>query len=83
VIYFLKSLETSTIKPHTWAIFRGRGPMPDAIQKVWKRICSDWFPATDYTHTGDEELEVYLSAEENSDDVPFEIWIPVKKVDNR
>jgi AraC family transcriptional regulator len=76
----LKGMEKRVLKPHTWAIFRGRGPMPDAIQKVWKRIFSDWFPATDYTHTGDEELEVYLPSEENSDDVPFEIWIPVKKV---
>lgn len=75
----VKPLETRIIKPHTWAIFRGSGPMPDAIQKVWKRIFSDWFPATDYTHSGDEEIEVYLPTEENSDDVPFEIWIPVKK----
>ncbi|MBN1798308.1 MAG: AraC family transcriptional regulator [Spirochaetales bacterium] len=75
----VKPLKTRIIKPHTWAVFRGSGPMPDAIQKVWKQIFSEWFPATDYTHAGDEEIEVYPPAEDCVDNIPFEIWIPVKK----
>jgi AraC family transcriptional regulator len=39
-------LETITIPAQTWAIFESRGPMPDAIQKVWKRIFREWFPSS-------------------------------------
>ncbi|AET67135.1 hypothetical protein Desor_1478 [Desulfosporosinus orientis DSM 765] len=31
-----------------WAVFESVGPMPGAIQKVWERIYSEWFPATGY-----------------------------------
>jgi AraC family transcriptional regulator len=75
----LSGLEKRVIPPLTWAVFPGTGKMPDAIQKVWKRIFSEWFPATEYVHAEGPELEIYLPMEENSDEIPFEVWIPIVK----
>lgn len=75
----LKSLDKRVIPPLTWAVFPGCGKMPDSIQSVWKRIFSEWFPATDYLHAEGPELEIYPPMEEESEEIPFEIWIPIEK----
>jgi len=72
-------LEKRTVPPLTWAVFPGTGKMPDAIQKVWKRIFSEWFPATEYVHAEGPELEIYLPVKDGSDEIPFEVWIPIVK----
>jgi AraC family transcriptional regulator len=70
-------METITIPSHTWAIFESTGPMPDAIQNVWKRIFSEWFPSSNYEHAKGPELELYPEGDTNSPDYYCEIWIPV------
>lgn len=32
----------------TWAIFEAAYPFPDALQNVWGRIYSEWFPSSNY-----------------------------------
>ncbi|RDU38016.1 AraC family transcriptional regulator [Neobacillus piezotolerans] len=72
--------EEREIPSATWAVFPVHGAMPDAIQKVWGRIFSEWFPATGYEHDDGPELEVYCSpADPYSEDYYSEIWIPIKK----
>lgn len=63
----------------TWAVFQASGPLPESIQTVWKRIFSEWFPATGYEHAGGPELEVYPNPEGQADpsDYRCEVWIPV------
>lgn len=61
----------------TWAIFESIGPMPEAIQNIWKQIYSEWFPATKYEHAGTTELEIYLDGDPDADDYRSEVWIPV------
>ncbi|QQZ09677.1 AraC family transcriptional regulator [Heyndrickxia vini] len=61
-----------------WAVFEVHGPMPDAMQKVWKQIFSEWFPSSGYQHAGTPELEVYPNEDAFSPDSYSEIWIPVK-----
>ncbi|KAB8138124.1 AraC family transcriptional regulator, partial [Gracilibacillus oryzae] len=51
--------------------------MPDAIQNVWKRIFSEWFPSTGYEHADAPELEVYYPGDPASADYRSEVWIPV------
>jgi len=63
----------------TWAIFEAIGPIPDAIQDVWKRIYSEWFPATGYEHANAPELEVYLPGNPDDEDYKCEVWIPIIK----
>ncbi|MFK9090843.1 effector binding domain-containing protein [Bacillus salipaludis] len=61
-----------------WGVFEVHGPMPDAIQKVWKQIFSEWFPSNQYKPAGTPELEVYFDGDPWSPDYYSEIWIPLK-----
>lgn len=61
-----------------WAVFEVRGAMPEAMQKTWERIFSEWFPSSGYRHAGTPELEVYPEDDAYQDDYYSEIWIPVK-----
>lgn len=67
-----------TIPASKWVIFEVHGPMPDAIQEVWKRIFSEWFPTSGYEHAGTPEMEVYTDDDASASDYYCEIWIPVK-----
>lgn len=59
----------------TWAIFEG--DQWDDMQPTWKRIFSEWFPATGYELLPAPEIE--LSYPENEDGtINWEIWIPIK-----
>lgn len=68
---------TLDVASHTWAVFKSVGPMPHAIQNVWKRIFSEWFPATKYEHADGPELEVYLPGDPDAPDYVCEVWIPI------
>jgi AraC family transcriptional regulator len=64
----------------TWAVFPSHGPLPQAIQNVWKRIFSEWFPTSGYEHADGPELEIYDNSLSDDDpDYYSEVWIPVKK----
>ncbi len=69
--------EILEVPESTWAIFESVGPMPHAIQNVWKRIYSEWFPATKYEHANTPELEVYLLGDADAEDYHCQIWIPI------
>ncbi|QQK74923.1 AraC family transcriptional regulator [Salicibibacter cibarius] len=74
-----ENLERLDIPALTWAVFTVEGPFPDALQDVWGRIFSEWFPSSDYELTdGPEILWNEEDAEEGST-VKSEIWIPVAK----
>ncbi|MFE8702689.1 GyrI-like domain-containing protein [Cytobacillus sp. FJAT-54145] len=71
--------DKKSISASTWAVFESVGAMPHAIQAVWKRIYSEWFPSTGYQHAGGPEFELYLPGDITSEDYISEIWVPVKK----
>ncbi|WP_026571531.1 MULTISPECIES: AraC family transcriptional regulator [Sediminibacillus] len=73
-----QAFEQMNIPASKWAVFEVRGPMPGAMQKVWKRIFTEWFPTSGYKHAGTPELEVYSSDDPARLDLYSEIWIPVK-----
>ena len=64
---------------HQWVAFESVGSMPDAIQDVWKRIYTEWFPQSGYEHAEGPELEWYSMGDMQSDDYLSEVWIPVVK----
>lgn len=68
-----------TIPASTWAIFTCVGPVPGALQTMFRRIFQEWFPATGYEHSGAPELEVYPPGDTGSEDYRSEIWIPIVK----
>lgn len=71
----LSKLEVPASK---WVVFEVIGAMPDAMQKAWKQIYSEWFPSSGYEHGGAIEFELYTDDDPYSPDCYSEIWIPVK-----
>ncbi|EJR68519.1 hypothetical protein IIO_00047 [Bacillus cereus VD115] len=63
----------------TWAIFEAVGPFPDALQNVWGRIYSEWFPSSNYELAEGPEILWNESKEVSSPNFRSEIWIPVLK----
>lgn len=73
------SFEVKEIPSGTWAVFESVGPMPAAIQSVWQRIYSEWFPSTGYEHAGGPEFELYPPGNPSNENYRCEVWVPIKK----
>lgn len=71
-------LTVDTIPAHTYAVFKCVGKMPEAFQKVYKYICTEFFPASEYQPCG-IEIESYPSADVQNPGYTCEIWIAVEK----
>ncbi|MNU11032.1 Bacterial transcription activator, effector binding domain [compost metagenome] len=50
---------------------------PDALQNVWGRIYSEWFPASSYQQAEGPEMLWNESKDTSSPKYRSEIWIPV------
>lgn len=74
-------MQVLTLPKSTWAVFESTGPIPGAIQDIWKRIFSEWFPTSGYEHAKAPELEVYESGDMSAPDYRCSVWIPVVKKD--
>lgn len=74
-----EGLVSRSIPASTWAVFTSEGPLPGAIQNVWKRIFQEWFPATGYEHSGGPDLELYPLGDISAEDYRCEIWVPIVK----
>ncbi|MGN1015123.1 MAG: effector binding domain-containing protein [Butyricicoccus sp.] len=76
---------TRTIPAFTWAVFPGRGPMPDVAQGMNTRIFSEWLPALrEYEFAAGYCIEMYDDPSQypngtRDENYYYEIWIPVKK----
>lgn len=71
-------LAVKTVPAQTYAVFKCTGKMPQAFQKVYKYICTEFFPASKY-RPGGTEIEVYPSADTQTDDYTCEIWVSVEE----
>lgn len=73
------SFDELTVSAGTWAVFEAVGSFPEALQDVWGRIYSEWFPTSGYEAV--EGPEILWNESEAIDDPNYrsEIWIPVKK----
>lgn len=67
------------IPAHTYVVFPCVGKMPEAFQKLYQKIYSEFFPASEYQPCGGTDFEVYPSADVSSPDYRCEIWIAVEK----
>lgn len=63
----------------TWAIFEAVGPFPDALQNVWGRIYSEWFPSSNYELAEGPEVLWNEQKDISYPNFKSEIWIPVLK----
>ena len=74
-----EGLELVEIPAHTYAVFQCKGQMPDAFQKTYQQICTEFFPQSNYEYGSGVELEVYPSADVSNPDYTCEIGIAVKE----
>ncbi|MER6781876.1 MULTISPECIES: AraC family transcriptional regulator [unclassified Streptomyces] len=64
------------VPPGTWAVFTTTGPMPRAVQELWRDVFTEWFPSNAYrSRSGPEILRVRPSDET---EVEAELWLPVE-----
>lgn len=68
----------NVIPARTWIVFECTGAMPDAIQQLWHRICTEFFPSSSYEPTYEMDIEAYKDGDMSSPDYRSEIWVPVK-----
>lgn len=76
-----EGFETLDIPSRTWAVFDGSGKSPEAIQELEKRIFTEWLPSSGYEYDQWPDVEFYISPDPKN--AVFEIWIPVKKAENK
>lgn len=72
-------LDVVEIPAHTYAVFRCKGVMPDAFKDTYTRICTEFFPQSNYEYDSSIELEVYPSDDVSNPEYSCEIWIAVKE----
>ena len=76
--------EKVVIPENTWAVFPVIGPMPDAFQKVFREIYTEWLPGNpDYECVNGSSVEFYSCADQypngTADEKYYsEIWLPVR-----
>lgn len=72
-----EGMEESVVPESDWAIFPGRGRMPEAITDLERRVITEWLPSSGYEYADAPDIEVYLTP--NPQNAVFEVWMPVKK----
>lgn len=71
-------IDVVELPAHTYAVFKVRGPMPEAFRKTYMEMNTDFFTTSDYEYSNGVELEVYPSANVKDPDYQCEIWIAVE-----
>jgi AraC family transcriptional regulator len=74
-----EGFEEWTIPANTWAVFKCVGAMPDAFEKIWKRVYSEWLPQAKYELVPSYDIEYYMEGDKGSPDYICELLIPVKE----
>jgi len=74
-----EGFEVVEIPAYTYAVFQCKGKMPDAFKDTYQKICTEFFPQSNYEYGNGVELEVYPSADVQSPDYSCEIWIAVNE----
>ncbi len=72
-------LHLEEIPAATWAIFKCKGPVPGAIQNLWRRIYTEFFPTSEYLPKNGIDFEVYPEGDLSSPHYESEIRVAVEK----
>lgn len=67
------------IPARIWIVADCTGAMPEAIQKLWHEICTEFFPTSEYKPTYEMDIEAYPTGDMTSSDYRCQIWIPIEK----
>ena len=72
------TLSIETIPAQTYVVFKCVGKMPEAFQEMYRYICTEFFPTSEYQPCG-VEIEAYPSDDVQNPDYTCELWIAVEK----
>lgn len=72
-------LTVEKIPAHTYVVFPCIGKMPEAFQKLYQQIYSEFFPTSEYQPCGGTDFEAYPSANVTDPGYTCEIWVAVEK----
>lgn len=72
-----EGFSVSEIPARTWVVFECCGAMPDAIQQLWHKIASEFFPSSGYEPTYEFDIEAYTDGDMTSPNYKSEIWVPI------
>ncbi|WP_372406758.1 GyrI-like domain-containing protein [Streptomyces luteireticuli] len=73
-----EGMTTLPVPAGTWAVFTASGPVPQAIQELWRDVFTEWFPSNPYrSRPGPEILRTRLSEDKTQADA--ELWLPVER----
>ncbi|MFF9286596.1 AraC family transcriptional regulator [Streptomyces griseosporeus] len=73
-----EGMATLPVPAGTWAVFAASGPVPQAIQTLWRDVFTEWFPSNPYrSRPGPELLRTRMSADGSEADA--ELWLPVER----
>ncbi len=70
--------ELWTLPAQTWVVFKCVGELPDSVQKMYKRVYSEFFAQSEYQPLDTVDFEAYPEGDSSSKDYVTEIWVPVK-----
>lgn len=73
-----EDLSVENISAHTYVVFPCMGKMPEAFQKLYQQIYSEFFPTSKYQPCGGTDFEAYPSADVDDPNYACEIWIAVE-----
>ncbi len=68
-----------TVPACTWAVFECIGPMPNAIQKLQRRVVAEWLPSSGWEYADAPDIELYTQGDLSAPDYRSEVWLPVVK----
>ncbi|MFI9394447.1 GyrI-like domain-containing protein [Streptomyces bauhiniae] len=72
-----EGLAALAVPAGTWAVFTASGPMPPAVQTLWRDVFTQWFPSNPYaSRPGPEILRVRPAGDGSEADA--ELWLPVE-----
>ncbi len=72
-------LTVEDIPAHTYVVFPCVGKMPEAFEKLYQQIYSEFFPTSEYQPCGGTDFEAYPSADVTDPGYTCEIWVAVEK----
>ncbi|HEY1134053.1 MAG TPA: helix-turn-helix domain-containing protein [Nocardioides sp.] len=74
------ALDVIDVPAGSWAVFRSSGPFPDALQDLWARTATEWFPSQPYrARPGPSLLTVELDGTEEAPTGDCRLWLPVER----
>lgn len=77
--YRIEKHDTRKLLAKTWKLDGKDENIHERISGLWKRIYTEFFPASSYEPVCGPTIEVYPGDDVYRPDYSFEVWVTVKK----